>query len=59
MEKRIVKMLSHGSTAKEIADKLNLSHRTIEKRLELLRMQYKVKNTPHLVGHFFRLGIIK
>ena len=56
---QIVRLLSLGKTATEISVKYNLSPRTIEKRLEIIRAAYQVNNTTHLVAHFLRLGIIK
>lgn len=39
-----------GETAKEIAAQINLSHRTVEHRLERLRKQVGARTLPHLVS---------
>lgn len=49
-DEAIVQLLIEGATAKEIAASLNVSHRTIEHRLERMKERYGAKNTVHLVA---------
>lgn len=49
-DEAIVQLLIEGSTAKEIAELLGLSHRTVEHRLEKLKQRYGARNTVHLVA---------
>ncbi len=46
----IVQLLIEGSTAKEIASELNVSHRTVEHRIDRLKDRYGARNTVHLVA---------
>jgi len=46
----IIQLLIEGQTAKEIAEFLNLSPRTIEHRIDKLKLQLEAKNLVHLVA---------
>jgi hypothetical protein len=48
----IVQRLIEGQTAKEIARALELSHRTVEHRIGLLKDRLKAKNVTHLTSMF-------
>lgn len=54
----IVYGLSIGLRPKDIAEKLELSNRTVEARIDLLRKDYKCHTPAHLVGVFIRNKII-
>jgi DNA-binding CsgD family transcriptional regulator len=56
---KAIRLLSRGYSTIEVGDKLSVSHRTVEKWLEVLREAYRAKTTVHLVAIFFRKGIIK
>lgn len=47
---QIVKYLSEGDTAKEIAGKVFLSPDAVRKRIMKLKEDFDCKNTPHLVA---------
>ncbi|MQB34721.1 LuxR family transcriptional regulator [Agrobacterium rhizogenes] len=49
-DEAIVQLLIEGATAKEIAVTLNVSHRTVEHRLERMKERYGARNTVHLVA---------
>lgn len=49
-DEAIVQLLVEGATAKEIAVTLNISHRTVEHRLERMKERYGARNTVHLVA---------
>lgn len=46
----IVQLLIEGHTAKEIAEMLDLSQRSIEHRIEKLKIQFEARNLVHLVA---------
>lgn len=48
-DEAVVQLLMEGLTAKEIAVRLGLSHRTIEHRLDRLKERFGAKNLVHLV----------
>lgn len=49
-DEAILQLLMEGSTAKEIANTLEISHRTVEHRLERIKLKYGAKNNVHLVA---------
>ncbi len=49
-DEAIVQLLIEGATAKEIAVSLDVSHRTVEHRLERMKERYGARNTVHLVA---------
>lgn len=49
-DEAILQLLMEGSTAKEIATTLEISHRTVEHRLERIKAKYGAKNNVHLVA---------
>ncbi|MDH4413794.1 MAG: LuxR C-terminal-related transcriptional regulator [Rhizobium sp.] len=51
-DEAIVQLLIEGSTAKEAAILLGLSHRTVEHRLDKMKQRYGARNTVHLVAMF-------
>lgn len=59
MEQKIVEMLSHGYTVKEIADYLVMNVRTVEARLTRIRDKVNAKNLHHLVAIYLRKKLIK
>lgn len=56
---KIIELVSMGLTSVEIGRRVELSPRTVEKHLELLRATYGAKNSSHLVGIAFREKLIK
>lgn len=54
-ERQLVVFLSHGLTSKEIAQRLELSPRTIEDYRARLRRKLGAKNTSEVLSHLLRL----
>jgi DNA-binding NarL/FixJ family response regulator len=48
----ILKLLSEGLTAKEIAPRIFLSYETVVKRIENMKEQTGCKNRTHLVYYY-------
>lgn len=48
-QKQCIEHLLKGQTAREIANQLNLSHRTIEHYIELLKIKFDCRNKVQLV----------
>lgn len=46
----LVQLLAEGNSAKEIAKYLDVSHRTVEHRLERMKERFGARNIPHLVA---------
>lgn len=49
-DEAIVQLLVEGATAKEIAVSLDVSHRTVEHRLERMKERYGARNIVHRVA---------
>ncbi|MGN7713464.1 LuxR C-terminal-related transcriptional regulator [Agrobacterium radiobacter] len=49
-DEAIVQLLIEGATAKEIAETLSVSARTVEHRIERLKTRYGARNTVHLIA---------
>jgi DNA-binding CsgD family transcriptional regulator len=48
-ERQVLAMVAMGLTTKEIADRLNLSHHTIESHRKNLLRKLSAKNSPELI----------
>ena len=57
-EKEVLQMVAKGLTSRQIAEKLCLSPRTIEKYRSKLLRKFKMKNTVDLVNHVVRNSIV-
>jgi len=58
-QKRILELISQEYTNKEIAEKLNISHRTVDGHRYRLIKRFGVKNTAGLIRYAIDAGIIK
>lgn len=56
---KILKLLSAGFTAEEIAAEIGISAGTTKNYIELLKRNYKAKNSAHLVAIALRGNVIK
>lgn len=57
-EKQVLKYVVQGCSSKKIANKLELSPRTIDHHRASLLKKYKMKNTADLVSHVVRNSLI-
>lgn len=57
-DKELLKYLTSGKTMREIAEKMNLSHRTIESRMKNLMIKTKAENRIMLVVKAITEGLI-
>lgn len=58
-KKRILELLAEGDRAKEIGTKMEISHRTIERHIEIIKAIHRAKNLHHLVSIALREKLIK
>lgn len=54
----ILEHLANGFTKKEIAAKMNMNDRNVERIINLLLFQYNCKNSTELVAYMMSLEII-
>ena len=57
-EIQIIRLISFGYTAKEIARKLNIGYRTVEKYAQNIRKKLKARNMTHAVFLAVHGGLI-
>lgn len=48
-----------GETAKEIAVELGLSQRTIEHRIDKMKIRYEARNVVHLTAKLFSIHLVR
>ena len=49
-EKEVIELLTEGYLQKEVADKLSISHRTVESHIKNLLKRMNAKNSAHLIS---------
>lgn len=54
----ILKLLAEGLTAKEIAEKLSISKRTVEARILRMKERSSTKTSTHLVSFAYLKGLL-
>ena len=55
-DERLLRLCAQGLSAPQMARRLDISERTVERRLERLRKRFDVDSTPALVSLLARLG---
>jgi DNA-binding NarL/FixJ family response regulator len=58
-EQEILLAIAAGLSAKEIARRLILSHRTVERHIENIRLKLHARNTAHLITRAFSIGALR
>lgn len=56
---RMLQMVSEGVPYRAIAKQVNLSPKTVQNYLEIIRLDLEAKNTVHSVAIAIREGLIK
>lgn len=57
-EIEVLKLIVQGFSAREVAEELSLSTRTVERHLDNVRSKLRARNRPHLVRQAIELGEI-
>jgi LuxR family transcriptional regulator of spore coat protein len=57
-EQEILLGIAAGLSAKQIARSLLLSHRTVERHIENIRVKMQARNTAHLITRAFAVGAL-
>lgn len=58
-EVEVLELIVQGYSAKQTADKLSLSHRTVERHMDNARSKLGARNRPHLVRKAIASGQIR
>lgn len=57
-ELQILELVAFGNSAKEIAQRCDIAHRTVEAHLDTARLKLRARNRTHMVGIALDLGLL-
>lgn len=57
-ERDVLRLVSHGLSAKEAALELHIAPCTIERHVENVRLKTRTRNRAHLIAHVIRSGLL-
>jgi LuxR family transcriptional regulator of spore coat protein len=57
-ERNVVALVALGGTAKEIAIRLDIAPRTVEKHIDHARLKMRAKNRAHLISLALKAGML-
>jgi LuxR family transcriptional regulator of spore coat protein len=58
-EQEVLEGIAAGLSAKQIARRLILSPRTVERHIENIRIKMQARNTAHLITRAFSVGALR
>ena len=58
-EQQILEFVAHGWSAKQVAQRIDIAPRTVERHIENIRMKMNARNTPHMITCAFSSGMLK
>jgi DNA-binding CsgD family transcriptional regulator len=58
-EQQILEFVSDGWSAKQIARRIDIAPRTVERHIENIRLKMQARNTAHMICCAFASGILK
>ena len=58
-EQQILEFVAHGWSAKQVAQRIDIAPRTVERHIENIRMKMNARNTPHMITCAFSSGTLK
>jgi DNA-binding CsgD family transcriptional regulator len=57
-ERNVLRHVASGATAKEIAIRLDIAPRTVEKHIDHVRLKMRAKNRVHLIAIALQSGLL-
>jgi DNA-binding CsgD family transcriptional regulator len=57
-EAEVLQLVATGLSAKEVANRISISPRTVERHIEHVRMKLRARNRPHMVTEAIARGIL-
>lgn len=57
-ELEILRLTANGFTSKEIAQKIAIAHRTVERHIENARLKLGARNRAHLISKALKAGLL-
>ena len=58
-EQQILEFVAHGWSAKQVAQRIDIAPRTVERHIENIRTKMNARNTPHMITCAFSSGMLK
>jgi LuxR family transcriptional regulator of spore coat protein len=58
-EQEILEYVADGWSAKQVAQRIDIAPRTVERHIENIRMKMNARNTPHMISCAFTAGMLK
>jgi DNA-binding NarL/FixJ family response regulator len=58
-EQQILEFVAHGWSAKQVAQRIDIAPRTVERHIENIRAKMNARNTPHMITCAFSNGLLK
>jgi LuxR family transcriptional regulator, transcriptional regulator of spore coat protein len=57
-EQEVIQLIAQGLSAKQVAQQLNITPRTVESKIERMRLKARARNRTHLIAHAYQQGWI-
>ena len=57
-EVEVLQLVAGGLSAKEVAQRLAIAPRTVERHIDYIRLKTRTRNRTHMVVHAIREGLI-
>ena len=57
-EREVLRLAANGYTSKEIAQQIDIAHRTVERHIENARLKLGARNRAHLIGKALKAGLL-
>ena len=58
-EQEILEYVADGWSAKQVARRIQLAPRTVERHIKNIRMEMRARNSPHMVSCAYSNGILR
>ena len=57
-ESEILRLIAGGMSAKEVANRICISPRTVERHIEHVRLKLRARNRPHMIMEAITRGVL-
>lgn len=58
-ELHVLELVAHGFSAKEIAGRIEIAPRTVERHIDNVRMKLQARNRTHMIAQAIRRGVLQ
>jgi DNA-binding NarL/FixJ family response regulator len=57
-EQQILEFIAAGYSAKQVAQRIEIAPRTVERHIENIRQKMHARNTPHMISRAYTSGML-